>query len=120
VGAKACLQGSDRWEWISHWLPTSGQQWAARVACCADKQTRLDCTLLLCQEPGYEEAWAVVTDLPPQQIHGRGIAYANLLKSILLFLTRNFHLLRPQREVTGPKACTIVDRQLLVSLDLFC
>jgi len=70
VGAKACLQGSDRWEWISHWLPTSGQQWAAWVACCADKQTRLDCTLLLCQEPGYEEAWAVVTDLPPQQIHG--------------------------------------------------
>ena len=70
VGAKACLQGSDRWEWISHWLPASGQQWAARVACFADKQTRLDCTLLLCQEPGYEEVWAVVTDLPPQQIHG--------------------------------------------------
>ncbi len=70
LGAKVCVQGSDRWEWIAHWLPASGQQWAARVACFADKKNRLDCTLLLCQEPGYEEAWAVVTDLPPQQIHG--------------------------------------------------
>ena len=70
VGAKACLQGSDRWEWISHWLPASGQQWAARVACFADKQTRLDCTLLLCREPGYEEPWVIVTDLPPEQVHG--------------------------------------------------
>ena len=70
LGAKACVQGSDRWEWISHWLPASGQQWAARVACFADKKTRLDCTLLLCREPGYEEPWVIVTDLPPQQIHG--------------------------------------------------
>lgn len=68
-GAKACLQGSDRWEWISHWLPASGQQWAARVACFADKKTRLDCTLLLCRESGYEEPWVIVTDLPPQQVH---------------------------------------------------
>jgi Transposase DDE domain len=70
MGAKVCVQGSDRWEWIAHWLPASGQQWAARVICFADKKTRLDCTLVLCQEPGYEEAWAVVTDLPPQQVHG--------------------------------------------------
>ena len=41
-----------------------------RVACFADKKNRLDCPLLLCQEQGYAEAWAVVTDLPPQQVHG--------------------------------------------------
>jgi Transposase DDE domain len=70
VGAKACLQGSDRWEWISHWLPAAGEQWAARVACFADKQTRLNCTLLLCREPGYEEPWVIVTDLPPGRVHG--------------------------------------------------
>jgi hypothetical protein len=71
VGAKACVQGSDRWEWISHWLPAAGAQWAARVSCFADKQTRLeDCTLLLCHEPGYEEPWVIVTDLPPQQTQG--------------------------------------------------
>jgi hypothetical protein len=70
VGAKACLQGSDRWEWLTHWLPAPGEQWAERVACFADKKNRLDCTRLLCREQGYEEAWAVVTDLPAQQVHG--------------------------------------------------
>ena len=55
LGAKVCVQGSDRWDWIRNFLPALGQQWAARVACFADKQTRLeDCTLLLCHEPGYE------------------------------------------------------------------
>lgn len=70
LGAKACVQGSDRWEWIRQWLPASGQQWAARVACFADKKNRLECTLLLCRESGYEEAWVIVTDLPAQQVHG--------------------------------------------------
>ena len=58
---------------MENWLPAAGQQWAARVACFADKQTRLeDCTLLLCREPGYEEPWVIVTDLPPQQTPFRG------------------------------------------------
>jgi len=71
LGAKVCVQGSDRWEWISSWLPPAGQQWGARGACFADKQTRLeDCSLVLCREPGYEEPWVIVTDLPAQQIHG--------------------------------------------------
>jgi hypothetical protein len=70
VGAKACLQGSSQWEWISHWLPAGGEHWAARVACFADTKNRLDCTLLLCREPGYEQAWVIVTDLLPQQVHG--------------------------------------------------
>ena len=70
VGAKACLWGSDRWEWISHWLPATGEQWAGRVTCLPDKKNRLECTLLLCREAGYEEAWVVVTDLPPKQVHG--------------------------------------------------
>ena len=70
VGAKACLAGSSNWEWISHWLPPLGEQWAARVACFAEKKKRLDCTLLLCREPGYEEAWVIVTDLPAEQVHG--------------------------------------------------
>src|SRR6266702_391726 len=43
LGAKACVQGSDRLE---------------------------DCTLLVCREPGYEEPWVIVTDLPPQQTQG--------------------------------------------------
>lgn len=70
VGAKACLQGSDRWEWIAHWLPAPGEQWAQRVSCFADKVNRLECTLLICREPGYEEAWIIVTDLAPEMVHG--------------------------------------------------
>jgi len=70
LGAKVCLAGSDRWEWIAHWLPAVGAQWVHRVTCFADKKNRLDCTLLLCREPGYEEAWVIVTDLPPEQVHG--------------------------------------------------
>jgi hypothetical protein len=74
--AKVCVQGTDTWEWIAHWLPAVGQPWAARVGCFADKKNRLDCTLLLCREPGYEQAWAIVTDLPPRALFtGRGIAY---------------------------------------------
>jgi hypothetical protein len=70
LGAKAKRSGSDRWEWIRQWLPAEGAQWAERVSCFADKKNRLECTLLLCREPGYEEAWVVVTDLPPERVHG--------------------------------------------------
>lgn len=70
LGAKACVQGSDTWNWLSHWLPAKGEQWAQRVACFVEKKQRLDCTLVLCQQQGYEEAWAVVTDLPPEEVHG--------------------------------------------------
>lgn len=70
MGAKACVQGSERWEWISHWLPAVGEQWAQRVRCFAEQKNRLDCTLLLCREAGYEEAWVIVTDLPPAQVQG--------------------------------------------------
>jgi hypothetical protein len=70
LGAKACLVGSDRWEWIADFLPALGEQWAGRVSCFADKKNRLECTLLLCREPGYQEAWVIVTDLLPGQVHG--------------------------------------------------
>lgn len=70
LGAKACLAGSESWHWLNHWLPSVGQQWAGRVSCFADKTNRLDCTLLLCQESGYQEAWVIVTDLPASQVQG--------------------------------------------------
>ncbi len=70
VGAKAKLAGSDRWEWLTHWLPALGEQWVQRVSCFADKPNRLECTLLICREPDYEEAWIIVTDLPPEQVQG--------------------------------------------------
>jgi hypothetical protein len=36
-------------------LPAPAEQWAERVACFADKKNRLDCTRLLCREPGTEQ-----------------------------------------------------------------
>ena len=70
LAAKACLEGSERWEWLSHWLPAQGQQWAGRVSCFAEPKNRLECSVLLCQEPGYDEAWAIVTDLAPSRVQG--------------------------------------------------
>lgn len=70
LGAKACLHDSDQWEWLSSWLPAPGGQWARRVTCFAEKKNQLDCTLLICRQPGYEEPWVVVTDLPAQQVQG--------------------------------------------------
>ena len=70
LGAKACLEGSERWEWLSDFLPSVGQQWAGRVSCFAEPKNRLDCTVVICRQPGYEEPWVVVTDLPPEQVQG--------------------------------------------------
>jgi hypothetical protein len=70
VGAKAWVAGSDRWQWLSHWIPALGEQWAERVTCFAERKNPLACTLLICREVGYEEAWVIVTDLAPQQVHG--------------------------------------------------
>jgi hypothetical protein len=70
LGAKAALAGRDDWHWLSDWLPAAGQQWAERVTCFAEKKNQLACTLLLCQEAGYDEAWAILTDLLPGQVQG--------------------------------------------------
>ena len=68
--SESLCAGQGRWEWIRNYLPAYGEQWAARVACFADKQTRLqDCTLVLCCEPGYEEPWVIVPSCP-QQVQG--------------------------------------------------
>lgn len=68
LGAKACVEGTDCWHWLSQWLPAVGQQWASRVTCFAERKNQLNCTVLLCRESGYEEAWAIVTDLAPEQV----------------------------------------------------
>src|SRR5256884_2437560 len=70
LGGKVCVHGSERWEGVSHWVAACGGAGGARGARVAGKQKRLDCTLLLCREPGDEEAWVIVTDLPPEQVQG--------------------------------------------------
>lgn len=67
LGVKASPAGGDDFDWISRWVPKPGTHWTGVVDCFAGKKSRLRATLLLHWEPGYESAWAIVTDLDPEQ-----------------------------------------------------
>ena len=60
---KASLADAAEFDWLSRWVPAPGTHWAGIVDCFAGKKSRLRASLLLHWEPGYETAWAVVTDL---------------------------------------------------------
>ena len=66
LGVKASLANQDDFDWISRWVPAPGTHFTGVVDCFAGKKSRLRATLLLHWEPGYETAWAIVTDLDPQ------------------------------------------------------
>ena len=70
LAAKARREGEADFVWIHTWLPAVGQQWSERVECFVQKKSRLNCTLVLCRESGYEEPWVIVTDLAPEQVSG--------------------------------------------------
>jgi hypothetical protein len=67
MGVKARTLGEETFDWISRWVPTPGTSWKGRVECFAGKASRLTCTLLLHWEAGYEDPWAILTDLEPEQ-----------------------------------------------------
>lgn len=67
LGVKASEAEQDDFDWITRWVPSPGTQWAGVVDCFASKSSRLRATLLLQWEPGYETAWAIVTDLAPTE-----------------------------------------------------
>jgi hypothetical protein len=62
---KASEADQDDFDWLSRWVPQPGTHWEGVVDCFAGKKSRLRATLLLHWEPGYESAWAIVTDLDP-------------------------------------------------------
>ena len=70
LAAKARLDEHSPFVWIKQWLPPMGEQWAGQVECFAQKQSRLCCTLVLCQQEGYEQPWVIVTDLLPTEVQG--------------------------------------------------
>ena len=70
LAAKARLDEHSPFIWLKQWLPPVGEQWAGQVECFAQKQSRLCCTLVLCQQEGYEQPWVIVTDLLPQEVQG--------------------------------------------------
>jgi hypothetical protein len=65
VGSKARVPGEENFEWISRWVPTPGTSWQGQVECFASKKGRVNGTLLMHWEPGYESAWIILTDLEP-------------------------------------------------------
>jgi hypothetical protein len=67
VGSKARLPGEETFEWISRWVPTPGASWQGKVECFASKKGRVNGTLLMHWEPGYESAWVLLTDLEPEE-----------------------------------------------------
>src|SRR6266571_3099511 len=67
VGSKARLPGEENFDWISRWVPTPGTSWQGQVECFASKKGRVNGTLLMHWEPGYESAWIILTDLEPEQ-----------------------------------------------------
>lgn len=60
---KASLRGQDDFHWLRHWVPSPGTQWSGVVDCFVSKKSRVQASLLLHWEPGYESAWAILTDL---------------------------------------------------------
>jgi hypothetical protein len=67
LGVKARQQGTAAFEWIGTWVHAPGQHWAGPVECFIQKRSRLTCTLLMDWEEGYEQCWAVITDLAMQE-----------------------------------------------------
>jgi len=64
-------QGKFRPQGWYHWVPFTtlvpavGRRWQGRGTAFTGKDTQLDCTLLGCWSAGYQDAWLVLTDLPP-------------------------------------------------------
>ncbi len=67
LAVKARLVGEPTFEWISRWVPTPGTSWQGEVECFAGKSSRVNGTLLMHWEAGYESAWVILTDLKPEE-----------------------------------------------------
>jgi hypothetical protein len=64
---KASLADQNTFGWLNCFVPTPGTHWKGVVDCFASQTSRLRATLLMHWEVGYEAAWAIVTDLTPEQ-----------------------------------------------------
>ena len=59
-------QGWYRWVPFTQLVPAVGRRWAGQGTAFQGKHTRLECTLLGCWDAGYQDAWLMLTNLPPQ------------------------------------------------------
>lgn len=65
-GAKYRLPDRGSWRYIDTLVPYMGSKWSGQVVCFSAKDNTLKCTLLAAWGEGDEDAWFVLTDLPPQ------------------------------------------------------
>jgi Transposase DDE domain len=66
-GGKYRRKGQESFVGLSTLLSHMGQRWKGQLECFAGRKERLACTLLACWEPGHQDGWLIVTDLPPSQ-----------------------------------------------------
>lgn len=65
-GGKFRPQGWVHWVPLASLVPYIGARWRGRGTAFATKAAQLDCTLLAFWGEGHEQAWLVLTDLPPE------------------------------------------------------
>jgi hypothetical protein len=58
--------GHNRFQTLRTFAPAPGSSWQGRGTAFVSKPSRLACTLLVRWEAGYQDAWFLVTDLPPE------------------------------------------------------
>jgi len=66
VRAKFRPTGYYHFYWLSDLVAQVGKSWRGYGTAFSTPECRLECTLLARWEEGYEEAWLILTDLPPE------------------------------------------------------
>jgi hypothetical protein len=66
TGGTFRADGHNRFQPLRTFAPAPGSSWQGRGTAFVSKPSRLDCTLLVRWEAGYQDAWFLVTDLPPE------------------------------------------------------
>lgn len=57
--------GQYRWKFLTRLVPVVGRTYASQGTIFRSKEAQLRCTLLGRWDKGYEDAWLILTDLPP-------------------------------------------------------
>ena len=66
IGGSFALKGGIPGYPFAKRVATVGQRWQGRGTAFTQTKTRLNGTLLGCWEPGHDQPWLILTDVPPQ------------------------------------------------------
>jgi len=59
-------EAANRFRPLKHFAPQPGPPWQGRGTACVSHPCRLDCPLLAGGAAGDQDAWFILTDLPPE------------------------------------------------------